>query len=403
MFSLVTKGNRQFAAFYAANQQMTVVSRTLGATTWTSVGLPSTVGWDSHNYVTMALDQGDFIHVSGNMHGDPLVYFRSTAADDVTTLVKVASMVGSNEQQCTYPQFFRDASGNLVFAYRDGASGDGNYYFDSYNQATKTWTRLLGTPLIDGQGKYSAYPVGPIQGPDGWFHLVWVWRDTPDASTNHDLSYAKSQDLVHWQTGAGKALTLPITLATADIVDPVPAGGGMINNNTKIGFDAQKRVLLAYQKYDANGYTQIYNARLENGAWAHHQASSWTYRWVFGGQGTLVFDIVVEPATLQSNGQLTQLWYHAQYGGWGGFQLNPTTLTTMATIPPPLPYPQALNTPTSPTPGMVVNWAFDAGAGPDPNVLYMLRWESLPANRDMPQATVPPPTRLRLYGIRQPG
>ena len=31
-----------------------------------------------------------------------------------------------------------------------------------------------------------------------------------------------------------------------------------------------------------------------------------------------------------------------------------------------------------------------------------LRWETLESNRDMPRATIPPPTKLRLYGIRQP-
>ncbi len=30
---------------------------------------------------------------------------------------------------------------------------------------------------------------------DNWYHVWWVWRDTPDCSTNHDLSYMKSPDL----------------------------------------------------------------------------------------------------------------------------------------------------------------------------------------------------------------
>src|SRR5262249_26296289 len=156
---------------------------TLGATTWTSTTLPTVVGWDSHNYVTMAVDADGFIHVSGNMHNVPLIYFRSTRAMDVTSLVRVTSMVGSNETSATYPQFFQGPTGILVFAYGDGGSGNGNYIFNSYSRATQTWSRLLASPLIDGQGLRSAYPVGPILGPDGWYHLVWTWRDTPDAST----------------------------------------------------------------------------------------------------------------------------------------------------------------------------------------------------------------------------
>src|SRR5262249_39649324 len=157
-----------------------------------------------------------------------------------------------------------------IFFYRDGESGNGNHIFDVYDLASRTWRRLLGTPLTDGEGLRNAYPVGPIQGPDGYWHLVWVWRESPDASTNHDLSYARTRDLLHWESGAGQTLTLPIRLATSDIVDPVPSGGGMINNNTKVGFDSQNRPVIAYHKYDASGNTQLYNARFENGRWTTH-------------------------------------------------------------------------------------------------------------------------------------
>ena len=53
----------------------------------------------------------------------------------------------------------------------------------------------------------------------------------------------------------------------------------------------------------------------------------------------------------------------------------------------------------STTAGMHVRWADDAGAGPDPAILYMLRWETLDSNRDMATSPIPPPTRLRLYGF----
>jgi hypothetical protein len=334
--------------------------------------------------------------------GHPLIYFRTTRPLDPSSFQRVTSMVGSNEQSCTYPQSFRSPDGNLVFAYRDGASGNGNYIFNTYDETARAWSRLINTPLMDGEGARSAYPVGPVLGPDGYYHIVWVWRDTPDASTNHDLSYARSRDLVTWQNAAGRAVTLPITLARGDIVDPVPVGGGMINNNTKIGFDAQNRPIVAYHKYDAAGNTQLYNARFEGGRWVTHQTSSWSYRWAFGGQGTLVFEIEVEEPKLQPDGTLTREWYHARYGSWGAFRLDPSTLAAVATIDPPLPYPKSLDTPQSPTAGMVVRWAADTGAAPDPTTQYLLRWETLESNRDMPRDPIPAPTRLRLYGFKQP-
>jgi hypothetical protein len=308
-------------------------------------------------------------------------------------------MTGMNEQSCTYPLFFRGPSGELVFNYRDGESGNGNHIFNTYDAASRTWRRLINSPLTDGQGQRNAYPVGPIPGPDGWWHLVWVWRDTADAATNHDLSYARSRDLVRWESGAGQALALPITLATSDIVDPVPSGGGMINNNTKVGFDAQNRPIVAYHKFDAAGNTQLYNARLESGRWVVYRTSSWNYRWAFGGTGTLVFEIEVEPVKVDASGMLTQRWYHARNGGWGAFRLDPATLAATATLGRSLPYPVELERVESTTAGMVVRWATDQGQGPDPGILYMLRWETLESNRDMPRSPIPPPTRLRLYGL----
>jgi hypothetical protein len=400
-FSLVTRGDQQLAAFFDADRRMTVAQRTLGTATWRLTRLDNTLGWDSHNYVTMAIDGDGFVHVSGNMHNVPLIYYRSTRALDASSLAR-ASMVGSNEQSVTYPEFFAGPDGNLVFIYRDGGSGNGNHIFNTYDAAARAWRRLLSTPLTDGQGQRNAYPVGPVLGPDGFYHLVWVWRDTPDAATNHDLSYAKSRDLVTWQSAAGTALTLPITLARSDIVDPVPSGGGMINNNTKVGFDSQNRAVVVYHKYDSAGNTQLYNARFEGGRWVRYQTSMWSYRWAFGGGGTLVFEIEVAGVKAQPDGTLTQDWYHARNGGWGAFRLDESNLRAIATIERPLPYPRALDAPQSPTAGMVVRWAADTGAGPDPNVRYLLRWETLESNRDMPRDPIPPATRLRLYGFQRP-
>lgn len=399
-FALLTEQDRQFVAYYDAERRMTVASRTLGETTWTFQALPTAVEWDSHNYVAMAADELGFLHVSGNMHNVPLIYFKSASPLDVTSLVEVSSMVGTNESSVTYPEFFVGLSGSLIFGYRDGGSGNGNQIFNVYSTENGNWSRLLDTPFTDGEGQRNAYLVGPVQGPDGYWHLVWVWRDTPDAATNNNLSYARSQNLVDWETAAGAPLTLPITLGESNVVDPVQNNGGMINNNTKFGFDAENHPVIVYHKYDANGNTQLYNARFEDGAWVSHQTTNWDYRWDFGGEGTLVFEIEVEGIRVQADGSVTQRYYHANYGGWGALRLDPTTLAAIESIDPPLPYPEALDVPESTTAGMVTRWQADGGAGADASVVYMLRWETLESNRDMPRDTIPPPTRLRLYGFR---
>jgi hypothetical protein len=398
-FALVTHQTLQFAAFYDQDRALTVASRALGSSDWKLVRLPTSVEWDSHNDIVMAIDDDGFLHLSGNMHSSALIYFRSSSPLDIDTF-EASPMLGMNEERCTYPQFFRSPQGELIYMYRDGESGNGNHIFNAYTTSTQRWRRLLATSLTDGQGSRNAYPVGPIQGPDGLFHLVWVWRETADASTNHDLSYARTANLVDWESAGGDGIALPITLGTSDIVDPVPTGAGMINNNTKVGFDAQMRPIVAYHKFDAAGNTQLYNARFENGAWVSHVTSDWDYRWDFGGGGTLVFEIEVEPVVLQPDGTLTQNYYHARHGGLGAFRLDPDTLVAEETIPQPVPYPAELADVESTTPEMQVRWQKDAGQSPDPTLVYLLRWETLPSNRDMPRPSVPPPTPLKLYGFR---
>lgn len=97
-------------------------------------------------------------------------------------------MTNMEEERCTYPRFMVGSDGQLLFMYRSGRSGNGRSFFNRYDLASQTWSRFLDTPLFDGEELRNAYPIGPLKGPDGKFHIIWVWRDTPDCATNHDLS-----------------------------------------------------------------------------------------------------------------------------------------------------------------------------------------------------------------------
>lgn len=430
-FALLTTGQRQYVAFYDAERKMTVAARSLDQREWQMVRLPSVLGWDSHNYVTMAVDAEGHLHVSGNMHCVPLVYFRTERPGDIESFRQEPSMVGRNEQRCTYPRFLRGPKGELIFTYRDGRSGNGEQYFNVYDPAARSWRRLIDSPVFSGEGKMNAYFVGPVQDAFGVFHVCWVWRSKPDCATNHDLCYARSKDLVHWETSDGRPLPLPITLAKAEVVDPVPPGGGMINGNTRIGFDAQGRPVIGYHKYDANGRTQLYNARREADGWRIYQTSQWDYRWQFEGGGSIRFEIGFGPVEAHRDGSLTQSWQHIKYGS-GVWTLDPQTLQPIAsqkapkqadgnksagekagggeksgsggaTASRPAPrgrLPKGFGQVESDWPEMEVRTANDLGK-PEGAVRYLLRWETLPSNRDRPRPPpLPPPSMLRLYEVR---
>jgi hypothetical protein len=290
-------------------------------------------------------------------------------------------------------------AGELIFTYRDGASGRGNQIYNVYDCPGQRWRRLVDQPLLDGRGLMNAYPIGPSRGPDGRFHLCWVWRDTPDCRTNHDVSYARSADLVHWETAAGEAIDLPITIDTEGVVvDPVPAGGGAINGNTRVGFDGQKRPIVTYHKYDAQGRTQVYNARFEGSRWRIYQTSDWDYRWAFEGGGSIHFEIRVWAVQVGVDGALSQKYGHDKLGS-GIWQLDEATFRPVGRIRGKPQWPTALARPESGFPGMSVRWRGDSGRSGAPGVRYVLRWETLGPNRDRARDVAPPPSMLRLYKL----
>ncbi|HEX5025639.1 MAG TPA: BNR repeat-containing protein [Agriterribacter sp.] len=305
-FCLYTHHNRQYIAYYNASRNLVVGQRNLNeksfelhllpATSRETAGGTSTVlGWDSHNSVTLAVDKEGFIHLAANMHVTPITYFKSTAANDITTLAQQMSMVGTNEKRCTYPHFMLTKEGELIFHYRDGGSGNGNEIYNSYSCENKKWSRMLDVPLTDGQGLMNAYQSQPTVLADGWYHVYWVWRDTPDCSTNHDLSYMKSPDLKNWFNAFGEKIDLPATLdKKLLIVDPIPAKGGIINLAAKLCLDDHNKPAFTYHKYDAAGNLQLYTARVDGGKWIYKQITHWDYRWNFSGNGSINSEVVIK-------------------------------------------------------------------------------------------------------------
>ncbi|MDZ7724025.1 MAG: BNR repeat-containing protein [candidate division KSB1 bacterium] len=401
-FCLLTRNDHQFVAYYDANRQMTVAARGLGDSIWHYKHLPSTLGWDSHNYVTLAIDRDSCLHVSGNMHNDSLVYFRSQNPLDVATLDPIHRMTGDAETRVTYPRFMHDAQGNLLFMYRNGGSGNGERLVHRYSESTRRLERLLDTPLLDGRAhSMNAYPAPPVNGPDGYFHLVWMWRNNPDARSNHDISYMRSRDFVHWETAAGKPVSLPVMPDDKEvIVDPVPPNQGLINMGHKVSFDPDGRPVVIYHKYDENGYSQIFLARWKNKKWNIRALSPWMTRWSFRGTGAIECEIKAGPLVMLTDGRLVQSWTHSIQGS-GTWELDPETLEVRGSVDLPPRYPVHLQKPESDIEGMTVRWCKDSGDQPSDNADYVMRWETLPVNRDQPaNRSFPENSRLRVYQLK---
>ncbi len=415
-FALLTVKDWQYVAFFDADRHMTVAARLLTQTRWETFRLPSAqpdpprgpkqtsavLGWDSHNSIVMAVDTEGQLHVAGNMHNNGLTYYRTCTPGAISTFEQVVAMTGRDEDRCTYPLFLSLADGTLLFRYRSGQSGNGDWITNVYDTATQTWRRHVDTLLFDGQGKQSAYPLTPVQGPDGFYHLSWVWRETADCSTNHDLCHARTRDFIHWETVSGALLSLPLTLATPGVtVDPVPVKGGILNGTGRVGFDSKQRPMIAYPKYDADGNSQAYLARFEEGRWRIAPLTTWNHRHEFSGGGTLErYEINLDAVRPASPGELRLRFGHVKFGS-GEWVIDEDSLGVLRTEPAPLTVPRSLWKLESKFPGMQIRTATDAEPSPIPRQRFILRWETLPANRDKPRDKPwPEPSMLRVVELR---
>ena len=404
-YCLLTTPVRQYVGYYDPNRQLVIASRPLNSQTWDYHTLNTAVGWDSHNTIQMFCDSAGCLHIAANMHAVPLIYFRMERPHDPDSIVRLPSLIGNCEEKCTYPRFLSAPDGRMIFHYRNGVSGCGNEIYDVYDADTRTWSRLIEQPLTSGRGRMNAYFFGPVSGPDGFFHLAWVWRDSGDCSTNHDLCYARSRDLVHWENVSGTHLSLPMTSDSSGItvLSTPPRNSGLINMCGNIGFDASKQPILSFHRYDENGASRIYTLRLNpNGK---HQLVSHgnlplNDRWEFSGGGSIRQMVFCSPVRPLADGSLL-LEYEFVDREAGCWKLDPKTLETMETLPPRAVCPSELSQMEQKFPGLIRNWLPDSGISDEPETEWYLRWESLPANRDRPHSPpLPSPTRLSVCKIR---
>ena len=407
-FSLMTHKDRQYIAYYNADRRMVVGQRKLDEPNFSLTILPATkretsggtstvLGWDSHNSVTLGIDKNGYIHLSGNMHVNPITYFRSAMPFDISTLVQEMKMVGTFENRCTYPHFMSTREGELIFHYRDGGSGNGNEIYNLYNCDTRQWQRLLDKPLTDGQGLMNAYQTQPELLSDNWYHVYWVWRDTPDCSTNHDLSYIKSPDLKNWFNAFGEPVKLPITIDNKSvIVDPIPVKGGIINLAASFCFDRHGKPVFAYHKYDQKGNLQFYTARLTNKKWVIKQLTNWDYRWEFSGGGSISNEVRIGKFRNRGDGYYELDYSHIKYGN-GTFLLNEALEICGSVRKAGL--PSELTAGEGDFAGLKVNMSSDLGKNPESGIRYLLKWETLTANRDQARPE-PWPAPSQLYLIK---
>jgi hypothetical protein len=146
--SIATFGDIQYCVWVGADRKARISRRLFNREWETAVDLSAQSGsvltadfdLDSHNTIVVHVDGDGYVHVSGNMHADALLYMRSTTPGVLTAWS--SGMVGSLETSVTYPQFVTAKDGNTFFWYRTGSSGDGDWVLNKWSSITLTWTRV---------------------------------------------------------------------------------------------------------------------------------------------------------------------------------------------------------------------------------------------------------------------
>lgn len=283
--SITSWKNIQYTAFYDTGGHVVVAKRKLPSTQWQVKKTRFTGNVrDAHNSISIMADGAGYLHMAWNQHNNHLHYVRSAHPGSLD-FTKEMPMTGNEEDYVTYPEFYRLPNGDLFFLYREGGSGNGNLVMNYYDTKTRHWTQLHDD-LIDGQGRRSAYWQCAV-GPKGVIHLSWVWRETPNVATNHDICYAKSEDGGKtWETSSGKPYHLPITAATAEYACRIPQNSDLINQTSMCVGREGDPYIATYWRKKGTDRPQYYLVYHKGGKWHTSQISHRKTGFSLAGMGT---------------------------------------------------------------------------------------------------------------------
>lgn len=283
--ALVTHGDTQFIAYYDGAGRVVLGKRRLGARAWElkTTQFSGKAG-DAHNAISIMVDGAGYLHLAWDHHNDSLRYARGVAPGSLDMGSK-QPMLGSDESAVTYPEFYRLPNGNLLFLYRNGASGQGNLVMNRYDVGTGAWSRLHSN-LISGEGRRSAYWQAFLDH-RGTLHLSWVWRESPDVASNHDMAYARSRDGgVTWETARGAPYALPVTAASADYAARIPQNSELINQTSMAADGAGNPYIASYWRTPDSPVPQYRVLYFRDGAWAQLNLDFRHAPFSLGGVGT---------------------------------------------------------------------------------------------------------------------
>lgn len=283
--SLVTHDGWQYTAFYDQDRYVVLGKRKQGANQWQLKRTPYQGNTaDAHNTISLMVDGDGYLHLAWDHHNHPLRYCRSVSPGSLELTEKMP-MTGQLEERVSYPEFYKLPNGNLIFLYRNGQSGQGNLVINQYDRHTKKWASLHSN-LIDGEGQRNAYWQACVDS-KGTLHLSWVWRESPDVASNHDLAYARSKDGgLTWEKSTGEKYQLPITAATAEYACRIPQKSELINQTSLYADDKGMPYIATYWREAGSTIPQYHLVYADGKQWQVQDLGFRTTPFSLSGGGT---------------------------------------------------------------------------------------------------------------------
>ncbi len=283
--SLCTYKNTQYISYYNNNGFVVLGKRTPGKTKWV-LQITKFKGdvTDAHRSISIITDGDGYLHMSWNHHGNELHYSKSIVPGSLQMTPELP-MTGIAETNVTYPEFHTLPNGNLIFLYRDGQSGQGNLVINRYNTKIKIWVQLHKN-LIDGERQRNAYWQACID-TKGTIHLSWVWRESPDVASNHDMCYAKSTDGgITWLNSKNEKYAFPVNAATAEYVCRIPQKSELINQTSMYADEDGNPFIASYWKDKSDSIPQYHIIYNTGGQWQINNTGFRKTAFSLSGAGT---------------------------------------------------------------------------------------------------------------------
>lgn len=313
--SVVSHGDQQYTAYYDDSARVVLAKRRIGTDRWEqrTTSFTNNVS-DAHNAIVLGVDGRGVLHVAWAEHARALHYARGVAPGSLE-LGASQQMTGQHEAQVTYPQMYTLRSGDLLFVYRDGQSGRGDVMLNRWDVKRGAWM-ALAHPLISGEGARNAYMNTVAVDAHGGWHLSWVWRETPDVATNHDVLYAFSPDEgLTWMKTTGEKYALPITESSAEVAWAVPQGQELINQTTMTVDPRGRPIIATYFRPEGSDVPQLQLVWRDRDGWRASQVAARREPFRLSGGGTKRIPLSRPLVVSAANGAVHVIFRDVERGG----------------------------------------------------------------------------------------